>query len=184
MQRVATGGGEIRQERSKRVDLGLGDHFAAIAIQHAALDIKPLNALIPRRPLYSFRIIGADMSLVRTSDGRFELSGLGVSGRNSGTSDNSQLRMLTTVGEVRLEDSSLSFDDAERDIHVQLTGMQGRLQLDGTELSTELEADISDEYKDQIQAFGDKNKIANVALTTTGDADRFRVSEDAGSLGP
>jgi len=41
-----------------------------IAINRAALDIKPLNALIPGRPLYSFRIIGADLSLVRQSDGR------------------------------------------------------------------------------------------------------------------
>ena len=49
-----------------------------IAISRAALDIKPLNALIPGRPLYSFRIIGADLSLERGSDGRYVLSGLGV----------------------------------------------------------------------------------------------------------
>ena len=57
-----------------------------IALQKAALDIKPLNALIPGRPLYSFRIIGADLSLERASDGRYVLSGLGVSdGRSSGS---------------------------------------------------------------------------------------------------
>ena len=61
-----------------------------IAINRAALDIKPLNALIPGRPLYSFRIIGADLALERTSDGRYVLSGLGVS--NAGASSKSSPR--------------------------------------------------------------------------------------------
>jgi len=130
--------------------MGDGQGEGEIVIQHAALDIKPLNALIPNRPLYSFHIIGADLSLVRTADGRYELSGLGVSGRSSGQPGNAGLRNLTAVGEVRLEDSSLSFDDEERDIHVQLTGMRGRLQLNGRELSTELEANISDAYKTRV----------------------------------
>ncbi len=130
--------------------LGDGQGEGEIAIQYAALDIKPLNALIPNRPLYSFRIIGADLSLVRTPDGRYELSGLGVSGRNSGETGNSGLRNITTVGEVLLEDSNLSFDDEERGIHVQLTGMKGRLQLNGRELSMEMEANISDEFKPRV----------------------------------
>jgi uncharacterized protein (TIGR02099 family) len=130
--------------------LGDGQGEGEIAIQHAALDIRPLNALLPNRPLYSFRIIGADLALTRTADGRYEVSGLGVSGRGSGEPGHSGLRNITTVGELRLEDSSLSFDDEERNIHVQLTGMKGRLQVNGSELSTELEANISDEYKTRV----------------------------------
>lgn len=130
--------------------LGGGQGEGEIAIQTAALDIKPLNFLLPNRPLYSFRIIGADLALVRTSDGRFELSGLGVSGRGSGNGDESGLSNLARVGEVRLEDSSLSFDDDSRDIHLQMTGMQGRLQMNGRELSADLQADISDELRARV----------------------------------
>jgi len=133
-----------------------------IAIQHAALDIKPLNFLLPDRPLYSFRIIGADLALVRTLDGRFELSGLGVSGRGGGEPGHSGLRNLATLGEVRLEDSSLSFDDDARDIHLQMTGMQGRLQMNGRELSTALEADISDGSRSRV--LGDLKATVLISL--------------------
>ena len=44
-----------------------------VAIESAALDIKPLNALIPGRPLYNFRIIGADFELLHTAEDRLEL---------------------------------------------------------------------------------------------------------------
>jgi uncharacterized protein (TIGR02099 family) len=150
--------------------LGDGQREGEIAIQHAALDIKPLNVLLPNRPLYSFRIIGADMALERTLDGRYELSGLGVSGRSNGDSDGSQLKLLDTVGEIRLEDSSLSFNDQERGIHLQLTGMQGRLQLNGTRLSTELEADISDDLKTRV--LGDLKATLLITLS-----DQQRLSE-------
>lgn len=42
--------------------LGGAEGAGAIALRQAALDIKPLNALLPGRPLYSFRLIGADRS--------------------------------------------------------------------------------------------------------------------------
>ena len=83
-----------------------------IAIKRAALDIKPLNALIPGRPLYSFRIIGADLSLERTLDDRYVLSGLGVSNTASDQDSNPRLRDVALNGEVRLQDVSLSFDEA------------------------------------------------------------------------
>jgi uncharacterized protein (TIGR02099 family) len=147
--------------------MGDGRGEGEIAIQRAALDIKPLNMLIPGRPLYSFRIIGADLSLVRMPDGHFELSGLGVSGREDG-GGNQGLGNLAAVGEVRLEDSSLSFDDAERGIHVQLTGMLGRLQIDGQRLSTDLQANISDAYKTRV--LGD---LKATLLLTLDDAQRL-----------
>lgn len=130
-----------------------------IAIQLAALDIKPLNALLAGRPLYTFRIIGADLSLVRTVDGRFELSGLGVSGRGG---DGSGLSNLARVGEVRLEDSQLSFDDAERAIHLQLTRVNGALQLKGNELALEVEASVTDPRT--IRVLGDLGITALVEL--------------------
>lgn len=129
--------------------LGHGDGQEEIAIQKAALDIRPLNVLLPGRPFYIFRIIGADMSLQRTSDGRFELSGLGVSGRGGGKPGGG-LGNLSAVGEVRLEDSSLSFDDDAQGIHIQLTGVQGRLQLDGNQLATDVEASVSDAHRTRV----------------------------------
>ncbi len=110
-----------------------------IAINRAALDIKPLNALIPGRPLYSFRIIGADLSLVRTSDGRYVLSGLGVSDSGSGKDENPGLRDVALNGEVRLQDITLSFDDPERAIHLVLSNVNGRLTADGRQVSAEIQ---------------------------------------------
>ena len=86
-----------------------------IAISRAALDIKPLNALIPGRPFYSFRIIGADLTLERTTDGRYVLSGFGVSNTGSRKTGSSGLRDVALNGEVRLQDISLRFEDPERE---------------------------------------------------------------------
>jgi len=138
------------------------DAQSEIAIQHAALDIKPLNILIPGRPLYSFRIIGADLSLERTADGRYVLSGLGVSNRNSGRNSNPQLRNVALNGEVRLEDSSLSFDDPEREIHVVLTNVNGRLRMDGQQIAAEIQARVSD--RDRRRIIGDLEAIVQVEL--------------------
>ncbi len=136
------------------------DGRPGIAIQKAALDVKPLNALIPGRPLYSFRIIGADLSLVRTPDGRYLLSGLGVS--NNGSEANPQLRNVALNGEVLLEESSLSFDDPEREIHVVLTNLNGRLKMDGDRLATEVKARISDKSRQRV--VGDLEAVVKVKL--------------------
>ncbi|MBT8061905.1 MAG: hypothetical protein KJO85_04430, partial [Gammaproteobacteria bacterium] len=148
--------------------MGDGSGEGELAIQRAALDVKPLNLILPGRPLYSFHIIGADLSLVRSQDGRFELSGLGVSGRNSGDRDGSGLGNLARVGELRLEDSSLGFEDQEKGIEVQLTGIRGRLQMNGAELATELEADISDRLRSRV--LGD---LKATLLITLGDDQRL-----------
>lgn len=132
-----------------------------IAIQQAALDIKPLNALIPGRPLYSFRIIGADLALVRTQDGRYRLSGLGVS-RQAGEDVGQGLPKVGLNGEFRLEQSSLSFDDLGRKIHLLLTNVNGRLQLDSHRLGAEIQARVSDRKKDRV--LGDLNAVVQVRL--------------------
>lgn len=142
--------------------MGDGEGTGEIAIQQAALDIKPLNLLLPGQPLYTFRIIGADLSLIRTPEGRYELSGLGVSGRGPKDPDSQGFSNLARVGEVRLEDSSLSFDDAERNIHLQLSGMQGRLQINGNELATALEASITDPTRQRV--LGDLKATALITL--------------------
>lgn len=135
---------------------------SGIALKKAALDIKPLNALIPWRPLYSFRIIGADLSLERTADGRYLLSGLGVSDNNSGQKTNPQLRNVALNGEVLLEDSSFSFDDPGREIHIVLTQVNGRLKMDGDTLATEIQARVSD--KSRRQVVGDLEAVVQVKL--------------------
>ncbi len=121
-----------------------------IAISRAALDIKPLNALIPGRPLYSFRIIGADLSLVRQSDGRYVLSGLGVSDSGSGNEKSPGLRDVALNGEVRLQDISLSFDDPERGIHLVLANVNGRLAADGRNISAEIHASVTDRGRQRV----------------------------------
>ncbi len=133
-----------------------------IAIQRAALDIKPLNALIPGRPLYSFRIIGADLSLVRQSDGRYVLSGLGVSDSGSGNEKSPGLRDVALNGEVRLQDISLSFDDPERGIHLVLVNVNGRLAADGRNISAEIQASVTD--RDRRQLVGDLDTTVQLRL--------------------
>jgi uncharacterized protein (TIGR02099 family) len=113
------------------------------AIESAALDIKPLNVLIPGRPLYNFRVIGADFQLLRKADGRFELSGFGVSDRG-GDGNSSGLRELAKVGEVILQDSSLEYADEKLDIHIGLDSIQGRLHMEGDQFSTEVQARLYD----------------------------------------
>jgi len=132
-----------------------------IAINRAALDIKPLNALIPGRPLYSFGIIGADLELERTADGRYVLSGLGVSNSRSGGNSRG-LRDVALNGEVRLQDVSLSFDDPEREIHLVLSNINGRLKMDGRDLAAEIQARVTD--RDRTRVVGDLDAIVMVRL--------------------
>ncbi len=133
-----------------------------IAIQRAALDIKPLNVLLPGRPLYSFRIIGADLVLERTKDGRYLLSGLGVKNRPS-AKDNKPVHFNVSLnGEVRLEDSSLRFDDPGHEIHVLLSDVNGRLQLDNQRVGAEIQARVSDSTSKRV--LGDLNAMVKFRL--------------------
>lgn len=114
-----------------------------LALESAALDIKPLNLLIPGRPLYNFRIIGADFELRHALDGRFELSGFGVSNRGAAT-EGSALRELAKVGKVILQDSNLIYQDEKFGILLGFTNIQGNLSLDGDKLATEIKAEFHD----------------------------------------
>jgi uncharacterized protein (TIGR02099 family) len=114
-----------------------------VAIESAALDIKPLNALIPGRPLYNFRIIGADFELRHSVEGRLELSGFGVSDRG-GETQGSALKELARVGEVILQDSSLVYQDEKYGLLLGFSDIQGALQLEGDQLSTEIQASFYD----------------------------------------
>lgn len=134
-----------------------------IAINRAALDIKPLNALIPGRPLYSFRIIGADLALERTADGRYVLSGLGVSNSGSGRNSNPGLRDVALNGEVRLQDISLSFDDPERQIHIVLSNVNGRLKMAGNRMAAEIQARVTD--RERRRVLGDLDAIVQIKLS-------------------
>ncbi len=123
---------------------GLASSEEEVVIESAALDIKPLNALIPGRPFYNFRIIGADFELRHTVEGRLELSGFGVSGRAGGT-QGSALKELARVGEVILQDSSLVYQDEKYGILLGFSNIQGALRLEGNELSTEIQASFFDQ---------------------------------------
>lgn len=117
------------------------DSAAEVVIESAALDIKPLNALLPGFPLYNFRLIGADFELLHTADGQFKLSGFGVSNRGGGSS---ALKELARVGEVVLEDSNLQYTDERHGIQLGFAAISGRLHLEDDELSTEVQANLYD----------------------------------------
>lgn len=138
----------------------------AMAIQRAALDIKPLNAIVSDRPLYTFRIIGADLALLRTDEGQLELSGLGLSGRQRDAdgeeTSSSALANLARVGEIRLQESRFSFSDPSRELNFQLKGIDGRLQLSGDRLAAEVQASVTDERRGLV--LGDLSATVKTVL--------------------
>ncbi len=146
-----------------------------VVIESAALDIKPLNVLIPGRPLYNFRVIGADFELRHTADGRLELSGFGVSGRGRGT-QGSALKELARVGEVILQDSSLIYQDEKYGILLGFSDIQGKLRLEGDKLSTEIQASIYDARSELVYGevettllltLDEDQKMVNIAWQAT-----------------
>ncbi|MBT8041050.1 MAG: TIGR02099 family protein [Gammaproteobacteria bacterium] len=119
---------------------GADEAPAGMVIESAALDIRPLSHLLANRPLYNFRVIGADFELVRDKDGHFHLSGFGVSNREG----DSAITQLVRVGEVVLEDSSLQFIDDVLGIRLGLSGINGRLNLDDDVLASKVQATLHD----------------------------------------
>ncbi len=146
--------------------LGAPDAGGGVALREAGLDIRPLNAFWPGRPLYTFRIIGADLVLSRNAEGRFELSGLGVSGRG-GAGESGGLGNLARLGEVMLESSSLAYRDPARDIALQLVNVDGRMQMSAERLALEVRAGVADASRDDV--LGD---IGATAVVNLDDDDR------------
>jgi uncharacterized protein (TIGR02099 family) len=110
-------------------------------IESAALDVRPLSYLLAGRPLYNFRLIGADFELERSMDGVYSLSGFGVTAR---AGEGSVLSRLARLGEVVLEDSSLQYHDAQRNVRLAAARINGRLVLDGDRLAASVEAYLYD----------------------------------------
>ena len=147
-----------------------GEVTPEVVIESAALDIRPLNALLPGRPFYNFRVIGADFELLRSADGELRLSGFGVS-RRGDQQERSALRDLARVGEVILEDSSLVYRDEVYGIRVGFRDIRGRLHAKGDELSTEIQASLYDERGELV--FGE---IEATALLTLGGDKGIRAA--------
>lgn len=150
---------------------GSGDEAApGVVIESAALDIRPLSHLLANRPLYNFRVIGADFELVRDLEGELHLSGFGVSNR-----DGSALAELARVGEVVLEDSSLLFIDEGLGIRLGLSGINGRLNLDDDELATKVRATLHDTRSGLDYGLLDATAVLHIADDRTQDAE-WRLS--------
>ena len=115
-----------------------------VVIESAALDVNPLNLLLPGRSFYSFRIIGARFELVRDASGKLRLSGFGVS-RGGGEKHGSALGELARLGQVILEDSSLDYLDEQEGIHFSFRDINGRMQMANDELASEIQASLHDE---------------------------------------
>ena len=142
-----------------------GEQASEVAIESAALDIKPWNLLLPGRPLYNFRVIGAHFDLIRSPGGQLRLSGFGVS-RRAGGGERSALGDLARVGEVVLQDSSLSYLDEGHDIRIGLDDINGRLHLEGGEFSTEVNANLLDERSGLV--FGEVDATLLISLDDGG----------------
>lgn len=161
--------------------LGVASGDGDLAIERAALDIKPLNALLSGRPLYSFEIIGADLALTRDAQGRLELSGLGLSGRRVGDGNaSSGLSGLARLGEVRLQDSSFSYTDLEHDIEAQLIGIDGRLQIAGDRLALEVQASLSNARRNRV--LGDFAATVLADLRDGNQLENVRFQLETGEL--
>lgn len=138
----------VRGMRLPSADDDSGD----VLIKEAVIDIKPLNALLPARALYDFRVVGAGFRLVRLADGSLELSGLGVT-KKPGGKEPSAVRQIASIGEVLLENSSLQYVDEIRGIHLGFHSIDARLQVHGDRLAAELTATLADEASGPV--YGD-----------------------------
>jgi uncharacterized protein (TIGR02099 family) len=134
---------------------------AEVVIESAALEIRPLNALLPGLPLYHFRVAGADFELLRSADGEMRLSGFGVSRRGDGK-QGSALKELARVGEVILDDSNLVYRDDMHGIRLGFSDISGRLTIEGDELSAQVRARLRDDRGDLV--FGEIEVTALVTL--------------------
>lgn len=119
-------------------------------IAEAALDLKPLNLLLPGKTFYSFLVIGADLQLVRDKEGQLHLSGLGLNsqsdpGSGSRPASGSGLSKLVGVGELRLEDSRLDLIDEHLSARLHLSSINALLQVVDEQLAVRLDSSLSDE---------------------------------------
>jgi uncharacterized protein (TIGR02099 family) len=153
-----------------RADGESGPGKAEVVIESAALDIKPLNLLVPGLPLYRFRVIGADFELLRTKDGQFRLSGFGVSGRETG-GEGSALRDLARVGGLVLENSRLDYLDERLGISLSFAEINGRLELEGEYLATEVTARLLDKRAELVYG-----EIEATLLLTLGEDQKMRTA--------
>ncbi len=164
--------------------LGAANGEGDLAIQRAALDIKPLNALFAGRPLYSFEIIGADLALTRDAEGQLALSGLGLSGRQVGNASEaaggSGLSNLARLGEVRLLESSFSYVDPANEIDVQLIGIEGRLQMAGDQLALQIQASLSNARRNRV--LGDFSATVLAELQGGNHLKNIRFQVETGEL--
>ncbi|MEJ8568458.1 YhdP family protein [Elongatibacter sediminis] len=120
-----------------------------LTIDSAALDLKPLNALLPGRAWYNFLVIGADFTLIGGQDGGFRLSGL-RSGNDRAEPAASPLRNLVGIGELVLEDSRLEYRHPEAGVRVLLTGIDAVVEMQDEAVALSLNADLSDEATGRV----------------------------------
>ncbi len=115
-----------------------GEGDTGLTIQEAALDLKPLNALLPGRPWYNFLVIGAELILVEDSGG-FQLSGLGS---GAGEPAPAPFRNLVGIGELNLEDSDLQYVNPGQGTRLRISRVRARVQLEDESAALSFEGDL------------------------------------------
>ncbi len=153
----------------------------AAVIEQAVIEVKPFNVLLPNRPLYGFRIVGADFQIVHRADGRFEFSGFGIKRSEAGSGN--AFEQLAKIGEVLLEDSSLSYDDEKFDIHLDLRAINGRLQASGNQLLAEIGFRLAHEDNTRVSGELEATGILDLDSTKHPTAARWQLSGQELMLG-
>ncbi|HLF29943.1 MAG TPA: YhdP family protein [Xanthomonadales bacterium] len=154
-----------------------------VAIDKAALDIKPLNLLIPGTALYNFLVIGADFKLIHATDGQYVLSGLGVAGTGA-SGETPGLRSLVGIGELILENSNLEYVDEKYGVRLNLSEIDARVQFDGNVLALALQARLTDEDGGRVFGEVDASGILLLAETRGIEEARWQVTLRELLLGP
>ena len=79
-----------------------------------------------------------------------------------------------------MQDISLSFDDREREIHLVLNNVNGRLTADGRNVSAEIEANVTDSNRQRV--IGDLDATVRIRLDSDQKVSRARWHIKTGEL--
>ena len=116
-----------------------GGEEPLLVIDRAAVDVRPLAMLLPGKSAYQFTIMGADLRFVRDEEGNLQVSGVGLKSSSSGSMN---LESLSSLGEIRLEQFDVAFDDAQLEMQAELQNVNARLQFRKDSMACEFQAQV------------------------------------------
>ncbi len=140
-------------------------------IGRAQLDIKPFNLIIPNRPVYRFRVIGAKVSAARDASGQVSVSGLGFDNSDAATGGG----WLSRVGDIELEDAELRIDDAVTGMRLHLVSLDARLQMRNRQWTMDFESALANTESGALRGVVTLNLADSVLQSIDGYAVGDRI---------